>query len=182
MQSSARRTDRDLLWIALLTVASVLATGVFACALPFAALAAVAALNSDRTDGMLLLGAIWLTNQVIGFGFLGYPLEAQAVAWGLAMGLGTLTAYFAARACVDALAPYGVAAVIAAALPIAFLAYQTVLYAAGMLLPNGEGAFTYDVLAYVALVEVVAYIVLLTVHRLGVTAGLLAPNVVESAA
>jgi hypothetical protein len=181
MQSAAGSTDRELLWIALLTVASVLATGVFACAVPFAALAAVAALNSDRTDGMLLLGTIWLTNQVIGFGFLGYPLEAQAFAWGLAMGLGTLAAYFAARAGVAAVAPFGVVAVIAVALPIAFLAYQTVLYAAGLLLPNGEGAFTYGVLAYVGVVEVVAYIVLLTVHRLAVSAGLLAPNVGEGA-
>lgn len=181
MHAAARSTERDVLWIALLTVASVLATGVFACALPFAALAAVAALDSDRTDGMLLLGTIWLTNQVIGFGFLGYPLEAQAFAWGLAMGLGALAAYFAARACVAPLAPYGVVAVIGVALPVAFLAYQVVLYAAGMFLPNGEGAFTYGVLAYVGLVEVVAYIVLLTVHRLAVSAGFLAPNIVEGA-
>jgi len=181
MQAAARSTERNLLWIAFLPVASVLATGVFACALPFAALAAVAALDSDRAEGILLLGTIWLTNQVVGFGFLGYPLEAQAFAWGLAMGLGTLAAYFAARACIDALASYGVAAVIGAALPIAFLAYQAVLYAAGMLLPNGEGAFTYAVLAYVGLVEVVAYIVLLTAHRLAVSAGLLGANAVEGA-
>ena len=182
MQSAAWSADRELLWIALLTVASVLATGVFACAVPFAALAAVAVLNSGRTDGMLLLGTIWLTNQVIGFGFLGYPLEAQAFAWGLAMGLGTFAAYFAARAGVATVAPFGVVAVIGVALPIAFLAYQAVLYAAGMLLPNAEGAFTYSVLAYVGLVEIVGYIVLLAVHRLAVYAGWLAPNVGEGAA
>ncbi|MBC7832532.1 MAG: hypothetical protein H7Y62_10995 [Hyphomicrobium sp.] len=179
MQAAARSTERNLLWIALLTIATVLATGIFACAVPFAALAAVAALDSDRADGILLLGTIWLTNQVAGFGSLGYPLEAQAFGWGLAMGLGTLAAYFAARVCVAALSPYGVVAVVGSALPIAFLAYQAVLYAAGMLLPNGEGAFTYAVVAYVGLVEVVAYIVLLTAHRLAVSAGLLGPNAVE---
>ena len=181
MQAAAPSTARPLLWIALLTVATVLATGVFACAVPFAALAAVAALDSDRADGILLLGTIWLTNQVVGFGLLGYPLEAQAVAWGLAMGLGTLAAYFAAGACIAALMPYGAVAATGSALPLAFLAYQAVLYAAGMLLPNGEGAFTYVVLAYVGLVEVVAYIVLLTAHRLAVSAGLLGPNAVEGA-
>ncbi|MBC7832784.1 MAG: hypothetical protein H7Y62_12280, partial [Hyphomicrobium sp.] len=92
MQAAAGSTERNLLWIALLTIATVLATGVFACAVPFAALAAVAALDSDRADGILLLGTIWLTNQVVGIGFLGYPLEAQAFGWGLAMGLGTLAA------------------------------------------------------------------------------------------
>ena len=181
MQAAARSSERNLLWIALLTVATVLATGVFACAVPFAALAAVVALDSDRADGILLLGAIWLTNQVVGFGLLGYPLEGQAFAWGLAMVLGTLAAYFAARACIAALTPYGAVAVIGSALPIALLVYQAVLYAAGMLLPNGEAAFTYAVLAYVGLVEVVAYIVLLTAHRLAVSAGLLGPNAVEVA-
>lgn len=181
MQSSAGGAERSVLWIALLTAASVLATGVFACAVPFAALAAAAALNADRTYGIVVLGTIWLTNQAVGFVFLGYPVEAQAFAWGLVMGLGTLAAYFAARACVAAVAPYGAVAVAAATLPVAFLAYQAVLYTSGLLLPNGEDAFSPGVLAYVALVEVMAYLVLLSAHRLAVSAGLLGPNAVEGA-
>jgi hypothetical protein len=66
-------------------------------------------------------------------------------------------------------------------LPVAFLAYQAVLYAAGLVLPNGEGAFSYPVLAYVGLVEVVGYIVMLTARRLAVSAGLLGPNAVDGA-
>jgi hypothetical protein len=97
------------------------------------------------------------------------------------MGLGTLAAYFAARACVAAVAPYGAVAVAAATLPVAFLAYQAVLYTSGLLLPNGEDAFSPGVLAYVALVEVMAYLVLLSAHRLAVSAGLLGPNAVEGA-
>lgn len=182
MQSSSGGNERSVLWIALLTLASALATGVFACAVPFAALAAAAALHSDRSYGIVLLGIIWLTNQVIGFGFLGYPLEAQAFAWGLGMGLGTLAAYFAARACAAAVAPYGVVAVVVAALPVAFLAYQAVLSVSGLVLPNGEDAFSPGVLAYVGFVEIVAYVVLLAVHRLAVSAGWLEPNAVESAA
>ena len=40
---------------------------------------------------------------------------------------------------------------------------------------------TTDVVAYVGLVEVVAFLVLLIVHRLAVGAGLVEPNAVESA-
>lgn len=180
MQTSANGAEHRLMWIGLLTLASVLATGVFACAVPFAALAALAALDSDRTDGVLLIGAVWLANQIVGFGFLGYPLEAQALAWGVAMGLGGLAAYFAARATVGALSSYGAVAVALAALPTAFLAYETVLYAATFLLPNGEGAFNYGVVTYVGVVEVVAYIALLIAHRLAVVGGLLAPNAAEA--
>ena len=53
-------------------------SGVFACAVPFAALAALAAFDTDRRDGLLLIGAVWLVNQVYGFAVLGYPMEAQA--------------------------------------------------------------------------------------------------------
>ena len=142
----------------------------------------MAALDSDRTDGILLLGTIWLTNQVVGFGFLGYPLEAQAFAWGLAMGLGTLAAYFAARACV-------------AALSASWRRRRDRCRFAGRLprLPGGSVCRRLGAaqrrrclqlstsLAYVGLVEVVAYIVLLTAHRLAVSAGLLGPNAVEGA-
>lgn len=59
-------------------MATVLMSGVFACAVPFAALAALAAFDSERRDGLLLIGAVWLVNQVYGFAVLGYPIEAQA--------------------------------------------------------------------------------------------------------
>jgi hypothetical protein len=67
------------------------------------------------------------------------------------------------------------------ALPVAFLAYEAVLYIASLVLPHGEGAFNTDVVAYVALVEVLAFLALLIVHRLAVGAGLVEPNAVESA-
>ena len=58
-----------------------------------------------------------------------------------------------------------------AALPVAFLAYEAVLYVASLVLSNGEGAFNTDVVAYVSLVEVVAFLALLIVHRLAVAGG-----------
>lgn len=182
MEFSASGAERRLLWIGLLTVATLLMTGVFACAVPFAALAALAAFDTDRRDGLLLIGAVWLANQLYGFAILGYPMEAQAYYWGLAMGLGAVAAYCAARAAVAYLAPTGALLAAIAALPVAFLAYEAVIYAASLVLTNGEGAFNTDVVAYVTLVEVIAFLVLLVTHRLAVAVGLLEPNAIEGSA
>jgi|EndMetStandDraft_8_1072994.scaffolds.fasta_scaffold106989_2 hypothetical protein len=181
MQSSAIGTERRLLWIGFLTVATVLMSGVFACAVPFAALAALAALDTERRDGLLLIGAVWLANQAYGFTVLGYPMEAQAYYWGLAIGLGAVTAYYAARAVVSTVAASGALVAAVAALGAAFVAYEAVLYVASLVLSHGEGAFNTDVVAYVALVEAVAFTALLIVHRLAAGAGLVEPNAIESA-
>jgi hypothetical protein len=181
MQSSANGAERRLLWIGLLTVATLLVTGVFACAVPFAALAALAAFDTERRDGLLLIGAVWLANQVYGFAVLGYPHEAQTYYWGLTMGLGAVAAYYAARTVVAALAPKGALLALVAALPVAFAAYEGVIYLGTRVLSHGEGAFNTGVVAYVALVEVVAFLALLITHRLAVAAGLVEPNAVEGA-
>ncbi len=179
MQSSAAGAERRLLWIGLLTVATLLMTGVFACAVPFAALAALAAFDTDRRDGLLLIGAVWLANQVYGFAVLGYPMEAQAYYWGLAMGLGAVAAYYAARTLVPLVASMGGIVTAVSALAIAFAAYEAVIYLASLVLTNGEGAFNADVVAYVTIVEAVAFLALLITHRLAVAVGLVEPNAVE---
>jgi len=181
MQSSAYGAERRLLWISLLTVTILLMTGVFACAVPFAALAALAAFDTERRDGLLLIGAVWLANQVYGFTVLGYPHEAQAYYWGLTMGIGAVVAYYAARAVVAALAPKGAVLAVFAALPVAFAAYEAVIYLGTLLLTHGEGAFNTGVIAYVTLVEAVAFLALLIAHRLAVAIGLVEPNAVEGA-
>jgi hypothetical protein len=181
MQSSANGAERRLLWIGFLTLATLLTSGVFACAVPFAALAALAALDTERDDGLLLIVAVWLVNQVYGFAVLGYPMEAQTYYWGFAIGLGAVAAYYAARVAVVALTPIGALAAVIAALPVAFVAYEAVLYAASLVLPHGEGAFNTNVVLYIGLVDVVAFIALLVAHRLALAAGLVNPNAVERA-
>ena len=182
MQTSETGAERRLLWIGLLTIATLLMSGVFACAVPFAALAALAAFDTERRDGLLLIGAVWLVNQVYGFMVLGYPWEAQAFQWGAAIGIGAVVSYYAARWAITELKSSAPVVAVVAALPVAFVAYQAVLYLASLVLSNGEGAFNTDVVAYVALVEVVAFVALLITHRLAVAAGLVEPNAVEGVA
>ncbi len=174
--------DKRLLWIGLLTAAAVVLSGVYACATPFAALAALAALDIDRRDGLILVGVIWLANQIVGFGFLGYPQELQAYAWGIAIGAGAVAGFLCARVLVTAIASTNRLLAAAAAFGVAFVAYQAVLYAATFILPSSEGAFSFAVVSYVATVNAVAFPVLLAAHRVAVAVGVVSRNILEGAA
>ena len=46
-----------------------------ACVMPFAALCAVGACTLPRRDAFAVAGMAWLANQVVGFGFLHYPVD-----------------------------------------------------------------------------------------------------------
>ena len=77
---------RRPIWIALLVIASIAFSLGFACATPFAAFAAAAALTMNRRDTMLLVGLVWLANQGVGFGVL-HPWTADCLAWGVGLGI-----------------------------------------------------------------------------------------------
>src|SRR5690606_39101604 len=121
------QADGRLPWIVFLALATAVATTVFACAMPFAAIAAVATLYWGRAEALTLVGSAFLANQAMGFGLLGYPHEAQAYYWGIVMGIGAVAGYFAAAGAVSLAAPHGRVAAVLAALPAAFLAYEAVL-------------------------------------------------------
>jgi len=171
--------ERRLIWIGLLTAASVVLSGVYACATPFAALGAVAALDGNRREGLLLMTIVWLANQIVGFGFLGYPQELQAYGWGLAIFAAAIVGFLTARRFVAVLAPVSVLVAIGGAFLIAFVGYQLGLYAATAVLPNSSGAFSYAVVGYVVTVNAVAFVALLALHWLAFTVGLVRPNAVE---
>jgi hypothetical protein len=74
------------------------ACSVIGCELPFAGLAAAAALNLSRRDSILALLSVWLLNQVFGFTLHAYPHALNTYMWGVALGIATLVAFAAARA------------------------------------------------------------------------------------
>jgi hypothetical protein len=83
-------------WILLLTIASTATTLVFACATPFPAFAALAAVHMRRNDGVLLMIAAWVASQAVGFCALGYPQNANTLAWGAVIGLAAIGGVLAA--------------------------------------------------------------------------------------
>ena len=94
-------------WIGLLTVATIAASLVFACATPFPALAALAALHMKRRDAFALTAVVWGTNQIIGYGLLHYPQTSDSFAWGIAIGASAMIATALAAGAERAVRPYG---------------------------------------------------------------------------
>ena len=151
------------IWITLIVACGTGLSPLFACVTPFSALAALAALKLGRRDAAAVVGVVWLANQAIGYGFLGYPWTWDSAAWGLAIGACSGLAVLAARA-LSASRP----APLAISLPFvaAFTAFEFGLYLAGYVLPGSGGAFAASVVWQIFLVNAVALCALIAVAEL----------------
>ena len=63
-------------WAGFLVAASAVGSLVFACATPFAAVAAVAAITLPLRPALAASVGVWLANQAVGYGLLAYPIDA----------------------------------------------------------------------------------------------------------
>jgi hypothetical protein len=81
------------IWAALLAITTISGTIVFACMMPFVAVATITALSLPRKIGMAALTACWLGNQVLGFGLMGYPWDLPTFAAGLSLLAASLIAF-----------------------------------------------------------------------------------------
>jgi hypothetical protein len=158
-----RQAERRAIWIALLIITGVGSSFFFACATPFAAVATLASLRLDRREAVAAVGLVWLANQAIGYGILGYPWTLDSAAWGVAIGLSGYLALLAATALTPA-----EPARLATSLPFmgAFATYELGLYVAGFVLPGGNSAFTGAIIAQVFAVNLIALIGLLGAYQL----------------
>ena len=135
-----------LFCFALLTSACALASFVFACATPFAAFAVVAAAMLPLRSALLPVTGAWLVNQAIGFGVLHYPVDANTIAWGFAIGAAALAATAMASLMLRALPRNVTPVALAFALFGAYVGYEIVLFTVTPFL-GGEGAFTATIVA-----------------------------------
>ena len=133
-----------LFCLVLLSTACALASFAFACATPFAAFAVVAGAMLPLPAALLVMIAAWIVNQAIGFGALNYPLDANTLAWGLAIGAAALVSAAASKLVLRSLARTGTLAALGLAFVGAFAAYEVVLFAFTPLL-GGAGAFTFAI-------------------------------------
>ena len=162
---------RRPLWLALLVVASVAFTLGFACAVPLAAFAAAAALTLPRRQALLLVAAVWLANQVVGFAVLSYPWDGETFAWGAALGVVALLSTLAARAVAHRLARAGTAAAALAAFAGAFAVYEGALFVVS-LAAGATADFTPHIVAWILTMNAGAMLGLMLLHRLGELVGL----------
>lgn len=167
------KTAAATVWIGLVAAASVLGSLAFACAAPLAAIAALAGLKMRTCEGLALVGAAWLANQLVGYLILGYPQSWDSFGWGAAIGVASLLA-FAAAALVARLRAPAIAAV-AAGFLAAFAAYEAALFAATAVLPSSEAAFSGAAVLRILEVNAVALVLLLLAHRAAAALGLRRP-------
>jgi hypothetical protein len=93
----AREDIHRWAWIGLLGGSSIAFSLVFACATPFVALVTLAALNMNRRDALIVSGTVWIANQAVGYGILGYPHTPNSYAWGIAIGIAVFLALLSAQ-------------------------------------------------------------------------------------
>jgi hypothetical protein len=163
---------RTPLWIALLVLASIVFSLGFACAVPLAAFATIAALTLSRRDALLLVGGVWLTNQIAGFTILHYPLEPSTFAWGAALGVIALAATLAAQ-WVKGRVPLAGGAM---AFLAAFAVYEGSLLAISLAFASGVSNFTPSIVRRILAINFAAFAALYLIHRMGVFAGLAKPE------
>lgn len=123
------RPGASALWIFLLTAASMGTSFVLSCAMPFAALAALAAVHMHRSDALKLMGLVWLANQFVGFAFLHYPHSLTTYGWGLALGMAAVAALLGADSLLARSMPKTEPARLALAYGGAFVAFKMMILA-----------------------------------------------------
>lgn len=138
---------------ALLTVSCALASFALACATPFAAFAVIASAMLPARPALLVVTGAWLVNQAIGFGALHYPIDANTILWGFAIGAAALAATAASSALLRSLPPGRTPLGLALAFVCAYGAYELVLLAVTPLL-GGASSFTAAIIARLGLLNI----------------------------
>lgn len=162
--SFARFSGSTIAMIVLIAALGIVGSLAFACAVPLAAIAALAGLTMSRKTGLALVGTAWLSNQIVGFGFLHYPQTVDTVAWGAAIGISAIVAFLAVRAATGRLQGRSPIVTLPAAFFVAFAVYQLILFVTGYPLEGSEATLSRDVVARVFDVNLVAYTGLLLVQ------------------
>ena len=173
----AALSDRSAaaLWVSLLTAASTATTLALACATPFPALAALAAVHMRRREGIALMLLAWAASQFVGFFLLGYPRDGSTLAWGAGLGTAAVGSALAGYAVLNALTYRSVAARLSLAYAAGFTAFKGIILAWALFLGGLHTAMAPDLLAEQFLRNGAILIGLYALYRGLVAAGVPAP-------
>jgi hypothetical protein len=149
---------RHHLWLALLIAASLGFTFGFACAVPFAAFGAVAAMTLPRRDALLVAVGLWVVNQIAGFAFLHYPWDAMTLTWGAILGVIAMLSTGAAQA---AIGHGGLVGAALASFAAAFAVYEGGLYLISATVMGGTDDFAASIVWRILAINAAAFVGLL---------------------
>ena len=173
----AMLSDRgaSALWVSLLTAASTVTTLALACATPFPALAALAAVHMRRRDGIALMLLAWAASQFVGFFLLGYPRDGSTLGWGVGLGTAAVGSALAGYAALLALQYRSVAARLSLAYAAGFTAFKAIILGWALVLGGLHTAMAPDLLAEQFVRNGAILIGLYALYRGLVAAGVPAP-------
>jgi hypothetical protein len=141
-----------LFCFALLVTASCLASFALACATPFAAFAVIAAMMLPLRPALAVVAGTWLVNQGIGFCVQHYPIDANTMLWGLAIGAAALAATVMVAIVLPMLRHIRAALALATALLAAYAVYELALFAVTPILGGATG-FTLAIVGRLGLIN-----------------------------
>ena len=163
------------LWVSLLTAASTVTTLALACATPFPALAALAAVHMRRRDGIALMLLAWAASQAVGFLLLGYPRDGSTLGWGAGLGTAAIGSAIAGYAVLRALDYKWEAARMATAYAAGFTAFKGIILLWALVLGGLHTAMAPDLLVEQLLRNGAILIGLYGLYRALVAVGVPAP-------
>jgi hypothetical protein len=170
--SSKRGRWRHQMWLALLVLATVGFSLVFACAVPFAGLGVAAALTLSRRDALGVTLAVWLANQLVGYLILDYPRTVNSFSWGAVLGVTVLLTTLVARGTVLRLQTAGPVVSGLVALLAAFTFFEVVLLAVAIAGLGGTSTFAPALVGRIFGVNVIALAGLSILNRIGAAVGI----------
>lgn len=122
----------SFVWTMTLTLAVIGATFALSCLTPFAALAVALAGTVGLRAALRVMIAVWLANQVIGFGFFDFPLTVNTLLFGGAIGAAAVVTTIVASVVLKYMAFRAAPLRLGVALLVSFAAYETTLLPAGV--------------------------------------------------
>lgn len=179
MQNEAQAISIDwrrLVWLTVLVAASVALSLCFACAVPLAAFAALAAMTMNRRTGMFLILAVVLANQCVGFTVLHYPFGPDTLAWAAAFAFVGVLAVLASGGAYRSTALVNPIVAYASAFLAAFVAYEGGLFLITVLSSSGLEPYAAPVVLRVFTINAAAFLGLLAAARIAAAVGLGAPS------
>lgn len=96
METPSSALARNI-WVGTMATASTAASLLLACATPFPSLAALAATQVTRRDGMILMFVAWFAAQAVTFITHGYPAEPASMIWPFALGTAAVASLLSAE-------------------------------------------------------------------------------------
>jgi hypothetical protein len=140
----------NFLWIVILTLAGVGGSLVISCVTPFVALAVALAGTVRLRVALVVMTAIWLTNEFIGFAFFHFPWTAFTLRWGVAIGGAALLSTLVAATALNRAASLPAFAGLGLALLLGYLTYEISLFVVALFI-GGLETFSPVAIAQIAL-------------------------------